>query len=196
MQGTAHTEAVFHCNRLVVPNHISHPPDPLYPLQFEVLAKLTDLWKSRIDGCPEAPTLEYSNVVQGPNGPEYVFRLISGTVDVPAFDRDWAFYDKLLVLDSSESTNNGTDPGALPVEALFDDLGVSGLVFPLNRWTKANWGQQHPRVQRELVVADVRNVYTDKNAASTMVALAHMGKLANDAHTWLNFPSVAAFGRF
>lgn len=136
-----------------------------------MLAKLTDLWKSRLDGCPEAPTLEYSNVVQGPNGPEYVFRLVSGTVDVPAFDRDWAFYDKLLVLDSSEVTNNGTDPDSLPVEALFDDLGISGLVFPLNRWTKASWGQQHPRVQRELVVADVRNVYTDKNGASTMVAL-------------------------
>ncbi|KJA28890.1 hypothetical protein HYPSUDRAFT_1082968 [Hypholoma sublateritium FD-334 SS-4] len=149
----------------------SHIRKLFFMQQFEVLAKLTDLWKSRIDGCPEAPTLEYSNVVQGRNGPEYVFRLVCGTVDVPAFDRDWAFYDKLLVLDSSEVTNNGTDPDSLPVEALFDDLGISGLVFPLNRWTKASWGQQHPRVQRELVVADVRNVYTDKNAASTMVAL-------------------------
>lgn len=139
--------------------------------KFEVLAKLTEHWKLRIEGCPEAPTLEYSSVAQGPNGPEYLFRLISGTVDVPAFDRDRAFYDKLIALDSSEHSNNATDSENIPVEALFDDLAVSGLIFPLNRWTKLNWGRQHPRVQSELAVADIRNVYTDQQGQATMVAL-------------------------
>ncbi|KAF8963694.1 hypothetical protein BDZ97DRAFT_1819948, partial [Flammula alnicola] len=143
--------------------------------QFEVLAKLTELWQSRIDGCPEAPTLEYCNVVQGVNGPEYIFRLLSGTIDVPATDRDYAFYDKLLVLDTPDLSSNEESCENLPVEALFDDLGVSGLVFPLNRYTKASWGQQDPRVQRELVVADVRNVYTDQEKRGTMVALRTWG---------------------
>lgn len=82
---------------------------------------------------------------------EHGFRLVSGVLDVPA-DKDQAFFDKLLVQDSMQ------DDSGIPVEALFDDLAVSGLVFPLNRYTKASWDVQHPIVQRELVVADVQNV--------------------------------------
>lgn len=61
------------------------------------------------------------------------------------------------------------------MEALFDDLGVSGLVFPLNRYTKINWERQDPRVQNELLVADVRNVYPEQNRQHTMVALSTWG---------------------
>lgn len=111
-------------------------------------------------------------MVQSTNGPKYIFRLVSGEVDVPAVDKDWALYDKLLVRDIAKSTDlESNSEDVLPVEALFDDLGVSGLVFPLARWAMPTWGQQDPRVQRELVVADVRNVFMEKGKHSTMVAL-------------------------
>jgi hypothetical protein len=78
------------------------------PIQFEVLTKLNALWQSRIDACPEAPTLEFCTMVKGQNGPEYIFRLISGAIDVPSTDRDYSFYDKLLVLDidNEEGSDN------------------------------------------------------------------------------------------
>ncbi|KIM40310.1 hypothetical protein M413DRAFT_73796 [Hebeloma cylindrosporum] len=139
--------------------------------QFEVLTKLNELWQSRIDGCPEAPTLEFCSTVKGQNGPEYIFRLVSGAIDVPSTDRDYSFYDKLLVLD----TDNEDVPDNLPVEALFDDLSVSGLVFPLNRYTRVYWERQHPRVQQELVVANVNNVCTDSSRRHTMVTLRTWG---------------------
>lgn len=110
-------------------------------------------------------------MVKGQNGPEYIFRLISGAIDVPSTDRDYSFYDKLLVLDIDNE--DGSDN--LPVEALFDDLAVSGLVFPLNRYTRANWERQHSRVQQELVVADVCNVYADPSRRNTMVILRTWG---------------------
>ncbi|KAF8911535.1 hypothetical protein CPB84DRAFT_1722843 [Gymnopilus junonius] len=140
--------------------------------QFEVLAKLTELWQSRIDGCPEAPVLQYCDVVQGARGLEYIFRLISGIVDVPASDRDYPFFDKLLV---QENTSDEDSSDSTPVEALFDDLGVSGLVFPLNRYTKGHWTKQDPRVQQELSVADVRNVYLSPDGQHTMIALRTWG---------------------
>ena len=144
-------------------------------LQFEVLAKLTELWQSRIDSCPEAPTLEYCGVIQAVGGQQHTFRVLSGAVDVPSTDKDRAFYDKLLVLDTADSLTDEDGSDHLPVEALFDDLGVSGLVFPLNRYTKANWERQDPRIQRELCVADLRNVYMDSRGRGTMVAMRTWG---------------------
>ncbi|KAJ3499450.1 hypothetical protein NLJ89_g10100 [Agrocybe chaxingu] len=138
--------------------------------QFEVLAKLTELWQSRIDSCPEAPTLEYIGPSQDPSGMEHMFRVVSGTVDVPASDRDHSFFDKLLVLDAADSPNDESGD-SLPAEALFDDLCVSGLVFPLNRCTKASWSQQDARVQQELCLADVRNVFTDTAGRGIKVAM-------------------------
>ncbi|KAF9486004.1 hypothetical protein BDN70DRAFT_902787 [Pholiota conissans] len=138
--------------------------------QFEVLAKLTALWRSRIDGCPDAPTLKYCGTTQGFHGPEYIFNLLSGEVDAPAADKEYAFYDKLLVLDAGKPIDGDTNYEDLPVETLFDDLGVSGLMFPLNRWTMPAWEQQNPMVQRELFVADVRNVYA-KGTHKTKVVL-------------------------
>jgi hypothetical protein len=143
--------------------------------QFEVLAKLTELWQSRIDGCPDAPTLEYRGLRQGMGGEQHTFRVISGAIDVPFTDKDRAFYDKLLVMDTPASLLDEDGSDKLPVEALFDDLGVSGLVFPLNGYTKANWGRQDSRIRRELRIADLKNVYTDPSGCGTMVTLRTWG---------------------
>ncbi|TFK44927.1 hypothetical protein BDQ12DRAFT_695260 [Crucibulum laeve] len=130
--------------------------------QFEVLSKLNELWKSRIDGCPDAPVLEYKTTTQGAKGIIHVFRLVSGTVDIRG-DKDQAFYDHILVEDVSEDSDSDKE---IPVEALFDDLAVSGLLFPLNRYTKANWQLQHPIVQRKLAVVDLKNVTVQGDATT------------------------------
>lgn len=138
-----------------------------------MLAKLTELWQTRIDACPEAPTLEYCGIVQGKDGELKSFRILSGTVDVLSADKDRAFYDKLLVIDAPNSLSDEDCEDKLPVEALFDDLGVSGLVFPLNRFTKANWIRQDPRIRQEVWVADIRNVHTERR--NSMVSLRTWG---------------------
>ncbi|KAJ6631559.1 hypothetical protein B0H10DRAFT_2159817 [Mycena sp. CBHHK59/15] len=125
--------------------------------QFEVLAKLSELWKSRIQGCPDAPVLEYTETVQGAKGVEHTFHLISGTLDMPAGEKDKAFYDYIMTEDES----NQDEAIDIPVEALYDDLSVSGLLFPLNRYTKAKWAAQLPAVQRKLWVADLRDIVVD-----------------------------------
>lgn len=113
-----------------------------------------ELWNSRIDGCPDAPVLEFRNAKPGSKGTECAFKLVSGILDVPP-DRDHPFYDKLLVKDvTSENDTEST----IPVEALFDDLAVSGYVFPLNRYTKPNWETQPTIVQQQLAVADVKDI--------------------------------------
>jgi hypothetical protein len=111
----------------------------------------------------------------GAKGQQHVFRLLSGTVDVPPADRDYAFFDKLLVRDIVDLANDEDDCDRLSAEALFDDLAVSGLLFPLNRWTKPSWEKQHPRVQKEVMLGDVRTVYTDQERLHTMVSLRTWG---------------------
>lgn len=138
-----------------------------------MLAKLTELWQARIDGCPEAPTIEYCGFTQGKSGQQHKFRVLSGTVDVPSTDKERTFYDRLLVVDTPVSLTSN-EPGGedkLPVEALFDDLSVSGLVFPLNGYTKENWMRQDPRVQQEVWIADTTNVYMDSRCLGTTVTL-------------------------
>lgn len=115
---------------------------------------MTELWNSRIDSCPDAPVLEFRNATPGNRGVEYVFKLVSGILDMPP-DREQPFYDKLLVKDTT--SENGMD-GIIPVEALFDDLAVSGYVFPLNRYTKAYWEAQPSVVQEQLAVADIKDI--------------------------------------
>ncbi|PPQ97622.1 hypothetical protein CVT26_002553 [Gymnopilus dilepis] len=133
--------------------------------QFEVLAKLAELWQPRIDGCPDAPVLQYDGANHDPHGTELVFRLLSGTVDSPAPE---TFFDKLLVRSPPRLSCDDED---IPVEALFDDLSVSGLVFPLNIHTELNWSNQEKRVQRDISVADVRNIFPSRDKKHTMVAL-------------------------
>ncbi|KAJ7668719.1 hypothetical protein DFH06DRAFT_207163 [Mycena polygramma] len=122
--------------------------------QFEVLAKLTDLWKARIEGCPDAPVLEYKETVQGAKGVEHIFYLLSGSLDIPNGDKDKAFYDYIM-------TEDDTGPDDIPVEALYDDLSVAGLLFPLNRNTKPKWDAQHSVVRQKLLVADLRDIAVD-----------------------------------
>ncbi|KAF9012543.1 hypothetical protein BDQ17DRAFT_1344125 [Cyathus striatus] len=119
--------------------------------QFEVLTKLSELWESRIAGCTDAPVLEYCGLAQGS---DHFFRLVSGSIDV-APERERPMYDKLLALDTAVTQGSQED---IPVEALFDDLAVSGLVFPLNRYTRIHWDKQHSRVKDKLLAADVGNV--------------------------------------
>lgn len=85
-----------------------------------------------------------------------------------ASDKEWSFYDYLLAEDTL------TDE--IPVEVLFDDLGVSGLVFPLNKYTKPRWEQQHPSVQKYLLLADIRDIFAGGN--QTKVAIETWGPAA------------------
>jgi hypothetical protein len=138
--------------------------------QFEVLAKLSELWRSRVDGCPDAPVLEYVSSAPGADDrPAHIFRLASGALDVAA-DKDRTFFDFLLAAD-----DNGDDDSdsALPPEALFDDLALMGVVFPLNRWTRPRWDAQPGAVRRGVRIADVRDIAVD-GGAHTRVEL----------HTW------------
>ncbi|KAK7057619.1 AAA-12 domain-containing protein [Favolaschia claudopus] len=130
--------------------------------QFEVLTRLSDLWKARVDGSPDAPILEYKETVQGAKGLEHIFYLLSGSVDIPARDKDKAFFDYIL----TEDDNNLDD---IPVEALFDDLSVAGLLFPLNRHTKGKWDSQNATVRRKLLVADLRDITVDGHRTKVFV---------------------------
>ncbi|KAF8584284.1 hypothetical protein K439DRAFT_1616799 [Ramaria rubella] len=116
--------------------------------QFEVLLKLQGLWDARIDGCPETPLLATQTTVENNNGSEskgavllHNFDLIAGSLEVaPERDRDRGFFDYILVEESDEnSANESIGDTHLPLEALFNDLHVSGVLFPLNRYARNKW---------------------------------------------------------
>src|SRR5882762_11195916 len=89
---------------------------------------------------------------------EHYFRLVSGGLDLPS-DKDRPFFDYLLVQDCDDTlVDNEPGQPSIPVEALFDDLGVSGLIFPLNKYTRSKWNEQHVVVQNNLLVADLRDI--------------------------------------
>ncbi|KAI5119162.1 hypothetical protein M0805_008645 [Coniferiporia weirii] len=119
--------------------------------QFEVLAKLTNLWQARIDGCVDSPRLEYQHTRCIADG-TYVhyFSLCSGYVDLPS-DKERTFYSYILTEDDDSDVD-------IPVEALFDDLAVFNLVFPLNRYTMTRWTRQPAAVQKKVYVADVHDM--------------------------------------
>ncbi|KIK67555.1 hypothetical protein GYMLUDRAFT_37712 [Collybiopsis luxurians FD-317 M1] len=135
-----------------------------YMQQFEVIARLSELWNSRIDGCPEAAVLQYHHSQQGPKRLEHVFYLLSGNLDLAASDKERCFFDYLLVEDQQHESN-----AHIPVEALFDDLGVSGLVFPLTKHTKSRWQAQHPIVQKELLLADIRDISVEGQRTKVVI---------------------------
>jgi hypothetical protein len=121
---------------------------------------LTELWRARIDGCPDAPVLEFRGYAFGQSAAvfEHTFDLISGNVDLPP-DKDQAFYEYLLVEDDdNDSLEMAPSDTGIPVEALFDDLSVHGLVFPLNKGTRHQWTEQHPDVQAKLLLANLRDM--------------------------------------
>jgi len=103
----------------------------------------------------------------------HCFRLVSGALDMPS-DKDRAFFDYLLAEDCDDmNAGNNLNQFSVPVEALFDDLGVSGLMFPLNKYTKSKWNEQHPIVQDKLLVADLRDI--DIQGHKTVVTLQTWG---------------------
>lgn len=109
---------------------------------------MTELWNTRIDGCPDAPILQY--IGPGKTTGIYEFKLLSGAIDAST-DKTRSFFSYLLVEDSADHTS-------LPPEALFDDLPLAGQMFPLNRWTKPRWDAQHPVVRRSVIIADVNDL--------------------------------------
>lgn len=119
--------------------------------QFEVLTRLSELWQSRIDGCPNSPVLLYEHT-----NAEHIhtFILESGSVDTP---QERTFFNFLLTEDK-EPLGTGDEFAGVPLEALFDDVSLCGAYFPLNKVTRSQWDQQHPDVLQGLRVADLIDV--------------------------------------
>ncbi|KAJ7476303.1 hypothetical protein B0H11DRAFT_1727332 [Mycena galericulata] len=135
--------------------------------QLEVLAKLSDLWKARIEGCPDAPVLEYRETLRDVNGPKHVCYLVSGDVEMSAGQKEGNFYDYII-------TEDENIPGNIPIEALYNDLGFSGIRFPLSHYHRSKWTEQNPIVQQRLLVADLLDIRVDGNR--TRVTLKTWGK--------------------
>lgn len=95
---------------------------------------------------------------------EHIFHLVSGALNMPGTDRSQSMYDYIIVLDEADDASND-----IPIEALFDDLAVSGLVFPLNKYTRGKWTAQHPIVQHKLFVADLRDMAIDGNRTTVVI---------------------------
>ncbi|EJD07958.1 uncharacterized protein FOMMEDRAFT_73019 [Fomitiporia mediterranea MF3/22] len=134
--------------------------------QFEVLAKLNTLWQDRIEGCVEAPRLKYKFTNRmSDNSYLHYLTLESGYVDLSS-ERDRTYYDYILTEDVDSDQE-------LPIEALFDDLAVFNLMFPLNKYTRSRWSQQPLIVQQRLFVADVNNMVIRNNR--TFVVLRTFG---------------------
>ncbi|TDL18051.1 P-loop containing nucleoside triphosphate hydrolase protein [Rickenella mellea] len=129
--------------------------------QFEVLTKLAELWQARIDGCPDAPLLEYqftNRTVDG--GYIHSFTLLSGAIDLPS-DKERSFFDFILTEDKVLPA--AENQFGVPVESLFDDLSVANLVFPLNKYTMSKWTSQATAVQNELFVTDIQDLIIQGN---------------------------------
>ncbi|KAJ8076718.1 hypothetical protein PM082_001141 [Marasmius tenuissimus] len=117
-----------------------------YMQQFEVLAKLSELWKSRIEGSPDAPILEYRSMQEVGETTEYIFHLKSGSLDMPISEKGKHFFGHIIAPDDEDDLNE------VPTEVLFDDLALSGLVLSFN---ESRWKSQHPLVREKLAVADI-----------------------------------------
>ena len=139
-----------------------------------MLLKLQELWDTRIEGCPDAPLLMYCSITDSATGgnqnnygstaQHHHFELLSGNLEVASeSDRDRAFFDYILV-EVDDEDNKSDEPKRaschLPLEALFDDLCVSGLVFPLNHNTYSRWedGQATEVKENGLWIANIRDV--------------------------------------
>ncbi|KAG8807151.1 hypothetical protein FRC19_006835, partial [Serendipita sp. 401] len=123
----------------------------LFMLQFDVVLRLDALWQDRLDGCPNAPVLRYLGAEKKGSTWYQIFDIISGTLEPRVEDR--AFYDWILVPETDPSKQN-----VVPPEVYFDDLGVCGLVFPLNRYTKDRWDDQHSIVRDAVTIANITDV--------------------------------------
>lgn len=83
---------------------------------------------------------------------------------MPAAERGHAMYDKIIVLDEADDLSSD-----IPVEVLFDDLAVSGLVFPLSKHTMAKWSSQPAIVQNGLSVADIRDLVIEGHRTRVVI---------------------------
>ena len=113
------------------------------------------------------------------------FDLLAGNLEVaPERDRDRAFFNYILVKENEGGDQSDEPKGdcQLPLEALFDDLCVSGLVFPLNRYTCSKWedGQATEVKENSLWVADIRDVNI-KDGKSQVVIQTWAGSRAKKA---------------
>jgi hypothetical protein len=115
----------------------------------------------------------------GPNADgTHGFHLLSGMLDAPT-EKTRTFYDHLLVEDVDADADAGASASSsIPVEALFDDLPLAGLVFPLTRYTRARWDAQPADVRRHLLLADVRELAV--HGAATAVSLFTWGSMNCD----------------
>ncbi|KAF4599971.1 hypothetical protein EYR40_007077 [Pleurotus pulmonarius] len=131
--------------------------------QFEVLTRLVELWKIRIEGCPDAPVIEFQSIAQGTRGLEYRFIVTAGTLDMP-IEKDRSFFEYIIVADNEDDED-------IPVEALFDDLTIAGSVIPLNNFTKKRWEFQHPTVRDHLALVDLQDVSVQGRGRSKVTTL-------------------------
>ncbi|PVG00252.1 P-loop containing nucleoside triphosphate hydrolase protein [Serendipita vermifera] len=122
----------------------------LFMLQFETVTNLQALWRDRLDGCPNAPLLRYVGAEKHDDKWFNIFDLMSGTVEAPVEDRK--FYNWLLVAEPDPNQD------IVPPEIYFDDINVCGLVFPLTRYTRAKWDEQHQRVRDEVFIANISDI--------------------------------------
>lgn len=124
----------------------------MFMLQFEVVLRLQELWQNRLDGCPNAPLLRYVGAEKRGATWENIFDIVSGALEPPVEER--AFHDWLLV----EEPEGPSDHLKVPPEIYFDDLSLSGLFFPLTKYTKPKWEEQHPIVKEKVFIANVREI--------------------------------------
>ncbi|KLO13677.1 hypothetical protein SCHPADRAFT_873805 [Schizopora paradoxa] len=142
--------------------------------QFEVLAKLNELWEARINGCPDAVILQYRYTHRRPSGDyQHFFELLSGNVDM-ATDKDRSFFNFILTEDKEDVE--------IPAEALFDDLGVFNCVFPLKKYNRFRWSQQARKIRQSVFVADVVDLRLQNN--NTLVVAKTFGDFDLKLKPW------------
>jgi hypothetical protein len=74
-----------------------------------------------------------------------------------------SFYDWILVAEED-------DEDEVPIEALFQDLPLAGLIFPLNKWTLGKWNEaQCERVKEGLGLVDLRDMQVFEGGVTSVV---------------------------
>ncbi|KDR81136.1 hypothetical protein GALMADRAFT_60662 [Galerina marginata CBS 339.88] len=133
----------------------------LYFMQeMEVLLRLHEIQKRRMNRCDPYPSLRYLGTVQEVTEMEHAFAILSDNFDMSSTG---VFYDLLLIRISP--TDQETDS---PVEILFDDLVFSALVIPPNSYGISKWEEQHSRVKNAISLARIRGFQPSANGHGTV----------------------------
>lgn len=136
------------------------------------------MWNDRLEGCPNAPLLRYNRSQKQTNRKwQHLFDIASGSLEQRPGDRP--YYDWILVPEKGEAAQ--IDEEVAP-EIFLDDLlrmlalasdfransdlmdTVCSLVFPLTRWTKGRWEQQHPLIREKCFIANVAEIQVVSHA--------------------------------